>query len=79
MGIAILPCFMGDSDPDLVRVAPFASEHKFDLWLLTHPDLRNNGRIKAFSQFMFTRLKAKQALMEGRCPLFGSKAAEYLA
>jgi hypothetical protein len=27
------------------------------LWFLTHPDLKTNGRVKAFSDFMFKELR----------------------
>lgn len=68
MGIAILPCFIGDNDDSLVRIAPFTSEHKFDLWLLTHPDMRENTKVKAFNHFIKERIMQKQPLIEGERP-----------
>lgn len=52
MGIAILPCYLGDSEPDLVRLVPPIDTLASELWLLTHPDLRHVGRIRAFLDFM---------------------------
>ena len=67
MGIAVLPCFIGDPYPQLVRVPPYISEKKYELWLLSHPDLRNNTKIQTFLKFIKNRLNNKAALIEGRC------------
>jgi DNA-binding transcriptional LysR family regulator len=46
-GIGILPCFLGDIDERLVRVAPApVPALAADLWLLVHPDLRHVPRIR---------------------------------
>jgi len=68
MGIAILPCFMADKDPELVRVPPYTSEGKYDLWVLNHPDLRNNAKIQTFVRFMTEKIKAQHLLLEGKMP-----------
>lgn len=68
MGIAILPCFMADTDPELVRIPPYTSEEKYDLWLLNHPDLRNNAKIQTFVRFMTKKLQKNRALIEGEIP-----------
>lgn len=65
MGVAILPCFMADLDPQLVRIPPYSSEHKFDLWILSHPDMRKHKRIQLFVRFITERILAKRALLEG--------------
>ncbi len=66
MGVAVLPCFMGDSDPDLTRIAPYTSEHKYDLWLLHHPDVRDNVRIKTLIAALKQYLDTQKSLIEGR-------------
>ena len=65
MGISVLPCFIGDKRPQLVRIPPYTSEHKNDVWILSHPDMRNNKKILTFVRFMTERLLAKKALIEG--------------
>lgn len=65
MGIAILPCFKGDIDPDIVRVPPYLSEAKYDLWILSHPDMRKNNKVQTFVRFMTTYLAAQRELIEG--------------
>jgi len=66
MGISILPCFKGDSEPDLVRVPPYISEGKYDLWVLSHPDMRKNNKIQTFVRFMTEYLASQKDLIEGK-------------
>ena len=65
MGIAILPCFWADKHPDLVRVPPFTSEAKHDLWIVSHPDLRGNNKIQTFIRFMSKHVQKQMALISG--------------
>ena len=46
MGVALLPCYIGDADPGLRRLTgpELASQ---EIWLLVHGDLRRTPRIKA--------------------------------
>lgn len=52
LGCALLPCFMGEIDPDLERVTPGAPELVLGLWLVVHRDLRSNPRVKAMIDFL---------------------------
>jgi DNA-binding transcriptional LysR family regulator len=65
MGVSVLPCFMADKDPELMRVPPYTTEHKYDLWILSHPDLRENLKIQTFIRFITERVMDKRALIEG--------------
>jgi DNA-binding transcriptional LysR family regulator len=47
VGVAPLPCFLGDANAGLARVTPPVPEMASGLWLLTHPDLRGTPRIRA--------------------------------
>ena len=66
MGVAVLPCFLADSNPNLIRIPPYTSEAKYDLWLLYHPDLRNNIKIQQFIRIVFAGLRSSSDLFEGR-------------
>ncbi len=47
-GLAPLPCWMGDNDPELTQVLPPIEEVYTQLWLLTHRDLRHTARVRSF-------------------------------
>lgn len=50
IGVGILPSFMQDSLPDLVPVSDPIPELSVPVWMLTHPDLRQTARVRAFMQ-----------------------------
>ena len=66
MGIARLPCFLGDSAPDLVRIPTLPVTPYFDIWILTHPDLKDVARIRHFMQFAAKALTANSDLYMGK-------------
>lgn len=50
IGVGILPSFMQRSHPDLVPVSDPIPELSVPVWMLTHPDLRQTARVRAFMQ-----------------------------
>lgn len=66
LGIGRMPCFLGDPDPDLIRVPGLEVARYFDIWLLTHPDLKNVARIRAFLRFAADAFKDRQSLYLGK-------------
>ncbi len=50
MGVALLPEFMALDNDDLVALSAPIEELQTPLWILTHPDLRNTARVRAFMQ-----------------------------
>lgn len=66
MGVAPLPCYLGEQDPALIRIAPAVPEMASALWLLTHPDLRRVTRVRAFLEFMGSWIGSHRPLLEGR-------------
>lgn len=65
-GLAFLPCFIGDRDPRLVRATRRPPVRGREIWILTHPDLRNNSRIKAFMAFAEEVITDHRDLFEGK-------------
>lgn len=65
LGVAILPCFRADSDPDLIRIPPYISEGKHDLWVLSHQDMRKNNKVQTFVRFMTEYIISQKGLIEG--------------
>jgi DNA-binding transcriptional LysR family regulator len=68
LGIAVLPCFLGDTHPNLERVIEPSDDLTTDVWVLTHPDLRRSTRIRAVLDFLFKTLAADRKLLEGLQP-----------
>ena len=53
-GVAGLPCFLGDADPDLARIDKNASPFSRDIWLLVHRDLHRTPSVRAVMDFVIT-------------------------
>jgi len=62
VGLAGLPCFIGDGDRDLIRikedVPPFARE----IWLAVHRDLRKNLAVRAVMDFVMRAVSTNRHL-----------------
>jgi DNA-binding transcriptional LysR family regulator len=56
MGMAVLPSFIADREPDLVQVIEPPSAEHMELWLLTHERLRHTPRIRIVMDFLGERL-----------------------
>ena len=52
VGVGILPTFMQDKHPELVPVSELIPELSVPVWMLTHPDLRETARVRAFMRFV---------------------------
>lgn len=68
IGMAILPCYMADTQPDLYRMPPAKLQPHSDLWILTHEDMRNTARIRKFISFMADAILLHRNLLEGKRP-----------
>lgn len=58
-GLAVLPCIVGDGEPDLVRCIPPRDDNDRWLWLLTHDRVRHTPRVRVVIDFLYDRLKAR--------------------
>ncbi len=66
-GIAVLPCYLADPDPSLVRVVPQPiGEGAPDIWVLSHPSVRRADRVRLFTEFISNVISADRDLFEGR-------------
>jgi len=68
IGLAALPCYLGDTSEGLVRIATPTVPEPAALWVLTHEDLRRTARVSAFTEFMGAALVRQRDLLEGRRP-----------
>jgi DNA-binding transcriptional LysR family regulator len=70
LGLALLPCYLGDSEPRLRRVGDAPGDTpRSALWLLTHDDLRRTARVRAAMDFFAEMLSRSRALLEGERPI----------
>ena len=52
IGVGVLPTFMEARHPELVAVSEPIPELAQPVWIVTHPDLRQTARVRAFMQFV---------------------------
>lgn len=69
LGVARLPCRIGDADPELRRIPPDRLDNDLDIWLLMHPDLQNTPRVRAFADFIYEVFRSEAVLFAGQAPL----------
>lgn len=65
LGLAYLPCFMGDGEESLQRYRPPDTGHDLGLWLLYSADLKQNKRVQLFRAHMIREIGNLRALFEG--------------
>ena len=61
LAVGILPTFMAARQPDLVPVSDVIPELSVPVWMLTHPDLRQTARVRAFMQHVGDAVAAQLA------------------
>ena len=65
LGLAALPCYLGDTSSGLVCVHRPIAAMQTMLWILTHEDLRRTARIRAFTEFAAKAFARRRPLLEG--------------
>ncbi len=66
LGVSYLPCFMGDTEPQLERVGEPDAARDLGLWILMHPDFKHTARVLAFREFILDAIKQQSAVFEGQ-------------
>ena len=65
LGLATLPCFVGDADPLLVRAPGTGLYMHGTLWLLTQGETRKTKRVRLFTEFISRKLGGYAPLLAG--------------
>lgn len=66
VGLALLPCYLGDPEPDLVRAMPqLLPPLTGEIWIVTHADLKGTARVRAFFDVVGNGLAKERPLFEG--------------
>jgi len=61
-GVGVLPCFVGDADPTLVRVLPDKPIIR-SFWLVTHQDTSGLRRIRAVAEWLTDIVRQERKLL----------------
>ena len=65
VGLALLPCYIADREPDLVRLFPPAHFPSQPIYLAVHRDLRQAAHIRTCAEFLAEGIRAQGALLRG--------------
>jgi len=65
LGLVFLPTYVGDRVTQLRRLAKPDLRHMADVWLLSHPDLRSNARLRVTRRFLVDTFERHRALFGG--------------
>jgi DNA-binding transcriptional LysR family regulator len=61
LGVGPLSCFIGDTEPDLMRCFPPVPELDAEVWLIIREEIRHAPHIRAFVDFLAPHLRAQLA------------------
>jgi DNA-binding transcriptional LysR family regulator len=76
IGIALLPCYLGDDQAELVRaLADPIPELSGELWIVTHADLKVTARVRAFFDIVGEGLASERDLFAGKTETRPTKRA----
>lgn len=68
VGAAVLPCYLGDSCPGLVRLTGPEPVVRREVWLLSHPELRAVQRIAVLAGWLKATIASEVRLLAGAIP-----------
>lgn len=74
LGVVLLPCFLGDRDPNLTRLPGGQPEARFGIWLLAAAGRRIPARVQLLSEIIELAIMDNGDLLEGRKPSLLSAA-----
>jgi DNA-binding transcriptional LysR family regulator len=66
LGIALLPCYLADADGGVRRISGVLPDLASELWIVTHQDLKNTARIRAFLTVIGDAVAASRRSFEGQ-------------
>jgi DNA-binding transcriptional LysR family regulator len=60
IGVAVLPCFLGDAAPGLLRLSAPVDALRADYWVISHPDLSRNPSVRAVTAWITDCFRAAE-------------------
>ena len=61
LGVALLPTYLADAEPDLVRLLGPIKDLTTELWIVTHRSLKDTARVRAFMERVGDAVKKRIA------------------
>lgn len=65
VGHALLPCWLADAEPGVVRLSGPVPVLYREVWMVTHPDVRSQARVAAVADWLANCMVAEQAFLAG--------------
>ena len=65
LGLSRLPCYVGDSDRGLRRLAANLEPSDWGVWILSHVDLRATARVRVCREFLLDIIERQRPLIQG--------------
>jgi DNA-binding transcriptional LysR family regulator len=75
VGLAPIPCIIGDAEPDLIRLIGPIPDLSTPFYLLMHRDMRKTPRVRAFFDFFVEELPRLRPIIAGRGSTHSHKKA----
>jgi DNA-binding transcriptional LysR family regulator len=68
LGLGVLPCFLAEGNPNLVRISPVLKNVSTEIWILCHQDLRSLPRIRTVTTFLANAFRLAQSKFNPELP-----------
>ena len=65
IGLARMPCYIGDSDATLRRLEVQLTPSEWGVWILSHVDLRATARVRVCREFLEDTIEQQRPLIQG--------------
>jgi DNA-binding transcriptional LysR family regulator len=65
MGLARMPCYVGDTEPSIRRLRLKLTPSTWGIWILSHVDLRSTARVRVAREFLINVIEKQRDLVLG--------------
>jgi DNA-binding transcriptional LysR family regulator len=65
IGIAMLPCLIGDTDTELHRCLPPVEGLDSEMWLIVRQEIRSAPHVRAFADFLAANIQSMRGQLAG--------------
>ena len=66
MGLARMPCYVGDTEPSIRRLDLELTSSTWGIWILSHVDLRSTARVRVAREFLIDVIEKQGDLVLGK-------------